>query len=432
MASRPNPESEPSGYERVAALSAEVDGPLVCAVSGGGDSVALLAILRRAAPERKLFALVVDHGLRAGSDRAAAAAAGITKGLGGEARTRRLEWANALPTGQAGARRARYRALADALHDLGARALFVGHTGDDQLETARIRTSAASGAYGQAGMAEWSPFPLWPEGRGLALVRPLLGVRRRALRLWLADAGIAFLDDPANDDPRFERVRVRTSVGALDDAGFVAELAVLAERQDRARDLDAQAAVALAEARIGLDGDVNVPAEAIEGLSTPVRRRALAALVAAGSGNCDPPPGAGLDRLAAWGWPDATLGGAAFRKVGGDVLHVRRDPGAALGRGRRPGPRRLDFEAPLIVDGRLALTPLAEELSLELRPSAKAGIKALVISPEGEWPLAQAAQAGLVTVEPLAGEIIRRVLWRNVLWRCDALAPVLRVQTGQT
>jgi tRNA(Ile)-lysidine synthase len=411
-----------------------VAGPLAIAVSGGGDSIALLALARRAAPDRAVAALIVDHALRAGSDLAAEQAGAIARSLGAVVRILRLDWAGAPPSGQAGARVARYRALAEALRDLGGEALFVGHTRDDHIETARLRASSASGHYGEAGMTEASPFPLWPEGRGLALMRPLLGVRRADLRAWLAREEIAYLDDPANADARFARVRVRAALRGEDEAALAAELAAIAERAGWAAEIDALASAALAEIQISLDGELAIPAASIESLPPAARRRAFSALVAAGSGDCGPPSGAGLDRLAAGGWFSATLGGAAFRRAG-DVLHVRRDPGAALGRGHRFGPRRMALDGPLIFDRRIALTPLIEGLGLEIRPSARSGVRAHVIRPhvaekEAEITLTDAQEAGVVVATPLAGEILRRVLWRTFLWRSDRAPPVHMAHRG--
>ena len=57
----------------------------------------------------------------------------------------------------------------------------------------------------------WSPSPVWPEGRGIFLLRPLLTERRAALRDALAALGETWIDDPANDDPRYARARVRAA-----------------------------------------------------------------------------------------------------------------------------------------------------------------------------------------------------------------------------
>jgi tRNA(Ile)-lysidine synthase len=58
---------------------------------------------------------------------------------------------------------------------------------------------------------EWAPSPVWPEGRGVFLLRPLLGLRRGQLRALLAPSGLDWIEDPANDDGRFLRVRARQS-----------------------------------------------------------------------------------------------------------------------------------------------------------------------------------------------------------------------------
>lgn len=55
----------------------------------------------------------------------------------------------------------------------------------------------------------WAPSPAWPEGRGVFLLRPLLGHRRAALRGWLAERGESWIDDPANEDLHYARARAR-------------------------------------------------------------------------------------------------------------------------------------------------------------------------------------------------------------------------------
>ncbi|MFX8820989.1 ATP-binding protein, partial [Acinetobacter baumannii] len=69
----------------------------------------------------------------------------------------------------------------------------MAHTADDVAESAMMR---AGDAPGLGHLREWSPSPAWPEGRGVFLLRPLLEVRREALRAWLRDHAIAWFDDP--------------------------------------------------------------------------------------------------------------------------------------------------------------------------------------------------------------------------------------------
>ena len=94
-------------------------------------------------------------------------------------------------------------------------------TGLGRRETVLMRAAAGSNWRGLAGMAPLAPVPLWPEGRGLMLARPLLGARREALRKMLRARGAEWIEDPANADPAFERVRARAALSALEAKGLV-------------------------------------------------------------------------------------------------------------------------------------------------------------------------------------------------------------------
>lgn len=396
-------------------------GPLALGLSGGGDSLALLALTRRRTPDRPIVAIIIDHALRPGSAEDAARASAIARELGAKPVVRRLAWTGAPPRSQAAARIARYRAFAEEMRTRGAATLLLGHTADDQLETILLRSDAASGPYGRAGMAVRAPLPLWPEGRGLRVERPLLATRRADLRDWLKGEGLAWIEDPANADPRFARVRARAALAARDPAVLDAAWLQATEAAASAAALDAAAAAALSQLEIGGQGDLSAPAAALDALSPSARRRAFAALVAAASGVADPPPGAGLARLAERGWASAALAGAVFRRdpangarEGAGRLRVRRDPGAVLGRGGRgrPGLTPLPLEAPVIWDRRLELRAHAPGLAVTPGPSARAGVKLAVSGPGGHWSLDAAREAGLVTAAPLAAEIVAHVLWR--------------------
>jgi tRNA(Ile)-lysidine synthase len=191
-------------------LDAASRAPVAVAFSGGGDSLALLIAARSFAGRhgRPLVALHVDHDLQAASASWADAAERAAGRLG--AAFVRLAWTGDKPDAgvPAAARAARHRLIADAARKLGAPVVLVGHTLDDQLENALMR-----GAGVRVGvLREWSPSPVWPEGRGLFLCRPLLKLRRADLRHWLAADGLAWLDDPANDDPRHPRARARRAL----------------------------------------------------------------------------------------------------------------------------------------------------------------------------------------------------------------------------
>jgi tRNA(Ile)-lysidine synthase len=185
-----------------ASLAGLAPGDLVLAAcSGGPDSLALAAALAFVAPRAGLAAgaVTVDHGLQEGSaDRAAEVAATL--------RALSLDPVRAIAVTvdgdggpEAAARAARYAALEKAAADLGAAAVLLGHTLDDQAETVLLGLARGSGARSLAGMAP---------RRGIFL-RPLLGVRRQATADACSALGLIPWADPHNADRRFARVRVR-------------------------------------------------------------------------------------------------------------------------------------------------------------------------------------------------------------------------------
>ena len=222
---------------------------LLVAVSGGPDSVALLALLAAWArmPGRpSLQAATVDHGLRPESAGEAAAVAALCATLGvGHAI---LRWEGAKPASgvQAEARRARYALLASEARRLGGATLVSAHTLDDQAETMLMRLAHGSGPSGLAGMRERS------EVNGVALARPLLGFPKVRLIATAEARGLPFVHDPSNSDPRFERVRWRETMPVLAEQGLTAErLGRLAERMARLDEAVAQRArEVLAEAML--------------------------------------------------------------------------------------------------------------------------------------------------------------------------------------
>jgi tRNA(Ile)-lysidine synthase len=228
--------------------------PLVVALSGGGDSLALTLIAdawaRRAS--RPLLILTVDHRLQAASADWTEACAALARRL--ERPFRALAWTGDKPTSglPAAARRARHALLAEAARDAGARVLMMGHTADDLGEAAAMRAAGAT----TPDPREWAPSPVWPEGRGLFVLRPLLGASRGELRAWLAERGEVWIEDPANADPRYARSRARLAGAAsapaaaqpapLALAALVSEHAgVLSIPRGRLRSADAADAVRL-------------------------------------------------------------------------------------------------------------------------------------------------------------------------------------------
>jgi tRNA(Ile)-lysidine synthase len=188
-------------------------GPVGVAVSGGSDSLALLLLSHdwALARGRDLIAFTFDHGLRDASAGEAARVGEICRALGRRHQT--LLW-DAPINRQSAARRARHAALARALKAQGGAVLLTGHTADDQAETFLMRARQGSTWYGLAGMQAVSPSPVWPEGEGVRIARPLLTARRSDLRHVLTSRGAGWVDDPTNDNPLYERVRMRQLLAA--------------------------------------------------------------------------------------------------------------------------------------------------------------------------------------------------------------------------
>lgn len=199
---------------------------VLVAVSGGSDSVGLLLALHRAlkissAPHR-LVACTVDHALRSGSAAEADAVSRRCKALGIPHTVAR--WSHSgVPTGlQASARLARYRLLREAAQGFKADLVVTGHSGDDQAETVAMRAARSKNAcpsgepppIGLAGMADAVLFD-----RTLWICRPFLGIRRQAIRDDLTSLGERWIDDPSNDDLRFERIRFRQTGAEIAGSG---------------------------------------------------------------------------------------------------------------------------------------------------------------------------------------------------------------------
>lgn len=187
------------------------------AVSGGSDSLALLHLLHDWGRAEHLAAATVDHGLRPEAAEEAATVARVCDGLGIPHTT--LKWRGWDGKGnlQGLARDSRYSLLAEWAQAEKLDTVCLGHTLDDQVETFLMRLSRAAGIDGLSGMDHRI------ERDGARFDRPLLGARRASLRAYLDARGVAWLDDPSNEDARFDRVKVRRALAALEDAGIEAE-----------------------------------------------------------------------------------------------------------------------------------------------------------------------------------------------------------------
>lgn len=242
------------------------DSLVLAAVSGGADSLALAESLafesRRTG--RPAGALVVDHGLQDGSAEVANRAALTCRELGLDPVEVLTVTVSGSGSGlEAAARDARYAALESRAEELGAAAVLLGHTQDDQAEQVLLGLTRGSGTRSLSGM---------PASRG-RFVRPLLGVTREQTREACAAEGITFWDDPMNDDPRFTRVRARRALADLErdlGPGIGAALARSAEQLRADADL---LDVLAGQAREGLPDAPPYPVEALAAIPTALRGR---------------------------------------------------------------------------------------------------------------------------------------------------------------
>lgn len=295
--------------------------PGAVAVSGGGDSIALMHLLARWAKKTGKTAplvLAVDHGLRPESARQTRAVAAQARALGLEARV--LRWQEPSRTGiEAAAREARYRLMGAALRRRKLATLHVGHTEDDQAETFLLRLARGSGLDGLAAMRPLAPWPL-PEFPQLSVARPLLGFTRAELRAWLAARKLDWVEDPMNADPRFDRVKIRRLAPALGEAGLSSgRIALAARHMAAAREaLELVTAAVLERAvRPAAPGALLLDPAALAAAPRELSLRALAALLQQVSGAPYRPRFAALERLhaqiAGGRLKGATLSGCAIR-----------------------------------------------------------------------------------------------------------------------
>ncbi|MFJ2749808.1 MULTISPECIES: tRNA lysidine(34) synthetase TilS [unclassified Streptomyces] len=265
--------------------------PLVLvACSGGADSMALASALAFEAPKLGIRAggITVDHGLQPGSDLRAAEVVTRMTAL-------RLDPVESVAVRvgrdggpEAAARDARYGALDEAADRLGAAAVLLGHTRDDQAETVLLGLARGSGIRSLSGMPEVSGGPGGPgtAGRTNRYRRPFLQIDRQTARKACMVQSLPVWDDPHNIDPAYTRSRLRhEGLPALEKAlgkGVVEALARTAQlSRDDADALDAWAA----EAETGVrDDDGRLECAKLYALPPAVRRRVLRrAVVAAGS-----------------------------------------------------------------------------------------------------------------------------------------------------
>ncbi len=294
---------------------------VIVAVSGGSDSLGLLHLLAELCASRPQFpaiiAVTVDHCLRPEAAEEARYVATLCAELGVEHRT--LAWDEPKPQTalSASARDARYRLLCQAAREADTDVILTGHTQDDQIETYAMRRLRTNGGGSDRGLAGMAPATLFE--REIWLMRPLLGITRDALRAYLRSRGIAWRDDPSNEDPKYERVRIRKALRDEERAALLANIAIKTE-QRMAHNIGA---VALLQKSVAVHDGTLAEIERSAFASDRDDRRLAVGVLLAAMGGLSMLPAAELCNRAI----QHIAGNGTFRRVslGRCVIEVKRD-----------------------------------------------------------------------------------------------------------
>jgi tRNA(Ile)-lysidine synthase len=294
----------------------------------------------------------------------------------------------------------------------------MGHTADDVLEGVEMRRLGCNVPI----PAVWSPSPAWPEGRGVFLLRPLLGARRSELRALLTALGERWIDDPANEDPRFTRAAARRR---LSESAHSAPPGC-----------DPPPVAGVDQVFEGAGGELAAPRHLFVG---PQARRLLGAMVLCAAGGDRPPRRDSLDRLLA----RLTTGEAFTASLAGARIEVADDAVSCF---REVGERTRGglAETPLpvgesVFDGRFAVTaaepgwrvaalrgatkrlPAAERRRLSALPASVRGALPVAISLAGDHSCPIVAHSAAVVARPLGLQRLRAALGaladEAALWR---------------
>ena len=185
--------------------------PVLVAFSGGADSVALLDMLGKHAPNAPILLAHVNHGIRgeeALRDRAFCERVAKERGLeiailDVDVPTLAKERGQSL---EEAAREVRYAFFADLMKERDISLLVTAHHADDHLETLLFRIARGTGLSGLSGIS-----PVRPFAKGF-LVRPLLGFSKQDILQYCKEQGLDFVTDSTNADTAYARNRIRAEV----------------------------------------------------------------------------------------------------------------------------------------------------------------------------------------------------------------------------
>lgn len=355
-------------------LGPEFPSDIGLAVSGGGDSMAMLTLAHNWTRVWgvRLWVVTVDHGLRDAAADEARLVAETCAELGWPHATIRWRWDGQGNVMDA-ARRARLRLIDAWRGDV--TTVLMAHTEDDVAETFVMRLARGSGVEGLSAIAPArrvmvpDPATLMPEDvdgasppaidaasqrAGFCIVRPCLGMARGALRHYLRTLKGTWVEDPTNDDPHYARAQARRALATLGDMGLSTETLVeTAQRLARsraalsARAVDVWRAVGNEDARTG---DLTINRDGFATVERDTQMRLLAAALQYVSGSAYRPRATALEALL-----DRALAGGGGTLLGclvivtRDTLRIAREYAAVAD-------LRMPLKAKPLWDGRWRVT----------------------------------------------------------------------------
>ncbi|MBV6633422.1 MAG: tRNA lysidine(34) synthetase TilS [Alphaproteobacteria bacterium] len=344
---------------------------LAIALSGGGDSSALAALLQVWADRHRaeLTALIVDHKLRPGSDREAKATGEFWQGRGLAVEV--LTHDQLIPDAgiEEFARNIRWSLLTEWCHAHDVDHLALAHHAEDQAETVLMRLAKGSGAAGLAGMA-----PRQSRHDGLTIIRPLLTTLRAQLTALCNELAVPVVEDPANSDPRFQRTGLREAAALLAGLGLTPDaIGKAAAKQREVAELvhGVISSVARESLTVEPDGAAWLSMDAWLGLENGfVQRELLARIIGAVGGRQHPLPRDAAqrlsDQLATKGSEGETLGGCLIRpqtREGVDGFLFLREAAAI-------DPQPIKVLPKLVWDRRFVISAPTDQEALSIVPAS--------------------------------------------------------------
>ena len=303
--------------------------PIGLAVSGGGDSLALLVMASKWADLfcRDLKVVTIDHHLRSDSRTEANYVKTMADSLGHSHDI--LDWKYEATTGnfQAAASQARKQLISAWAKKKCIHTVLLGHTANDQAETFLMRLARGSGVDGLACMNRSKKL------YDIEWFRPLLSFQREDLRHYLNFQNIKWFDDPSNENLRYTRVKVRKVLRELEILGVKQRVFLeTAKRMDQAKEVLNDVAREAGEQYLRLRewGDIEVDKKLFEVTRHETYLRLLAHIIKSISGNIYRTRLSELKQFALAlnesTFKARTIGGIIARSLNEKTLVLRREP----------------------------------------------------------------------------------------------------------